>query len=118
MSRDRTTPQPEDHLPLSSAHFHMLLALTEGPRHGYGVKHEVEERTDGRIRLAAGSLYEGIQRLESHGLIEEADAPADPETRTSSRQRFYGITAFGRQVLRCELERLEADLAIARARVG
>ena len=108
----------EGFLPLSAAHFHMLLSLTDGARHGYGVKHEVEDRTDRRIRLAAGSLYEGIQRLQANGLIEEAEAPADPETRKSSRQRFYGITAMGREVLRAELNRLEADLAIARARVG
>jgi DNA-binding PadR family transcriptional regulator len=96
----------------------MLLSLTDGSRHGYGVKREVEERTDGKVRLAAGSLYEGIQRLENSGLIAETDAPADPETRTSSRQRFYGITVLGRQVLREEIARLEADLAVARARVG
>ena len=47
----------EDFIPLSAAHFHMLLSLTEGSRHGYGVKREVEERTDGKVRLAAGSLY-------------------------------------------------------------
>lgn len=103
-------------LPLSAAHFHMLLALADGARHGYGVKRDVEARTDGRIRLAAGSLYEGIQRLEAQGLIAETQVP-DAE-RTSSRQRFYGITPLGRNVLRAEIARLEADLADARARVG
>jgi len=108
----------EDHLPLSAAHFHVLLSLTEGPMHGYGVKREVEERTDGRIRLAAGSLYEGIQRLQRKELISEAPAPEDPGAKGSSRWRFYGITPLGRQVLRAELARLEADIAIARAKVG
>ncbi len=113
-----SAPDVDAFLPLSAAHFHLLLSLTDGPMHGYGIKREVEERTGGRIRLAAGSLYEGIQRLERQGLIEEAAAPADPRTRTSSRQRFYGITPLGRQVMRAELERLEQDLALARARVG
>jgi len=108
----------EDHLPLSAAHFHVLLSLTEGPMHGYGVKREVEERTDGRIRLAAGSLYEGIQRLQRKALISQAPAPEDPGAKGSSRWRFYGITPLGRQVLRAELARLEADIAIARAKVG
>lgn len=113
-----TDPSIERFLPLTAAHFHMLLSLTIGARHGYGIKRDVEERTAGRIRLAAGSLYEGIQRLEEAGLIREAAGPADPQTRKSSRQRFYGITPLGRRVLEEELGRLEADLAAARALVG
>lgn len=113
-----TTPDVEGFLPLRAAHFHVLLSLTDGPTHGYAVKREVEARTNGTIRLAAGSLYESLQRLERQGLIEEADTPADPSARTSSRQRFYAMTPLGRSVLRAELNRLEADLAVARARIG
>ena len=111
-------PAAEAFLPLSTTWFHMLLALTAGPTHGYGIKRDVEARTQGRVRLAAGTLYESIQRMETAGLVEEADAPADPASRTSSRQRFYGVTPLGKEVLRAELDRLEADLAVARARVG
>lgn len=108
-------PRLDRLLPLSAAHFHVLLSLIDGPLHGYGIKRLVETRTDGTIRLAAGTLYEGIQRLEKHGLLEEAEAPEDAG---SSRWRFYGITPLGQAALRAELKRLEADVALARAKVG
>lgn len=110
--RDATTL-----LPLSAAHFHILLTLAEGACHGYAIKRRVEERTDGRVRLAAGSLYEGIQRLVRNGLLAETDAPDDGQAPASSRWRFYGMTPFGRDVLAAELARLEADLAWARDNV-
>ncbi len=110
--------KPEDLLPLTAAHFHILLTLVEGARHGYAVKREVEERTDGQIRLAAGSLYESIQRLVRTGLLEETDPPADGDGAQSSRWRFYAITGFGSEVLTAELERLEADVAIARGKLA
>ena len=109
---------PEDFLPLSAAQLHILLTLADGPCHGYAIKRQVEERTDGKVRLAAGSLYEGIQRLAKQGVLEETEAPADGETPPSSRWRFYGMTALGDEVLSAELVRLEGDLAWARAHVA
>ena len=104
-------------LPLSAAHFHILLTLMDGCRHGYAIKREVEERTGGKIRLAAGSLYEGIQRIGRNGLLEECEPPADGESTPSSRWRFYAITQFGREVLSAEVARLEADVAVARTKL-
>lgn len=109
--------EPSDMLPLSAAHFHILMTLAEGPCHGYAIKRQVEERTGGQVRLAAGSLYEGIQRLVRDGVLEETDAPDDGEAAASSRWRFYGITGFGEAVLAGEIDRLESDLAWARDHV-
>lgn len=108
---------PDELLPLRPAYFHILLTLVDGPHHGYAIKRIVEERTEGRVRLAAGSLYEGIQRLERNGLLEECSAPDDGDTTPSKRWRFYSMTEFGRDVLEAELVRLEADVAVARAKV-
>ncbi len=110
-----TTPDVEHFLPLKPAHFHILLSLTDAPAHGYGVRQQVEERTEGTILLAAGTLYETLQRLERDGLVEETDPPADAAERASSRWRFYRATELGRAVLLREVGRLESDVAAARA---
>jgi DNA-binding PadR family transcriptional regulator len=104
-----TQPAPEKLLPLTPATFHILLSLHDGVKHGYGIKREVEERTDGLIRLGAGTLYEAIQRLDRSGLIAEARPPADAPTE-NARWRFYRITAYGRRALEAELRRLETDV--------
>ncbi len=104
-------------LPLKPTHFHILLSLVNGPSHGYGVRHEVEERTEGRIVLAAGTLYETLQRLERDGLVEQTPTPPDQKERASSRWRFYKATDLGQSVLTDEISRLEADLAVARVKM-
>ncbi len=107
-------PRIETALPLKPAHFHILLSLVRGPTHAYGVRHQVEERTEGRILLPAGTLYETFQRMERDGWVEETDPPKDREGPVSSRWRFYRATSFGRRVLEAEIARLESDLAVAR----
>lgn len=108
-------PDTSPFLPLRAAHFHILLTVAAGPAHGYGIRRAVDERTDGRILLAAGTLYETLQRLERDGLITETEPPADAAREAGSRWRFYAATPLGRRVLAAEVERLEADLAAARA---
>lgn len=105
----------ERFIPLKPVHFHILLTLAGGPAHGYGVRQQVEERTEGAIVLAAGTLYETLQRLERDGLVEETAAPEEAADRAGSRWRFYRATELGRAVLAREVARLESDLAVARA---
>ena len=111
------TRSVNDFLPLKPAHFHILLAMSDGPIHGYGIRRDVEQRTDGRIVLAAGTLYETLQRLERRGLIEEAAPPADASDVANSRWRFFRTTPLGGRVVAGELVRLEADVAAARMRL-
>jgi|TARA_B100000809_G_scaffold152821_1_gene150222 DNA-binding PadR family transcriptional regulator len=105
----------ESFLPLKPVHFHILLSLAARATHGYGVRQQVEERTAGRIVLAAGTLYETLQRLTRDGLVEETETPPEQEERASSRWRFYRATALAKQVLALEVARLESDIAAARA---
>jgi DNA-binding PadR family transcriptional regulator len=107
--------EPDDFLPLKPAHFHILLSLDRHPAHGYGVRQEIDRRTQGSIVLAAGTLYETLQRLQRDGLVTETDPPPESTERASSRWRFYVATPLGREVLRREVARLEADLAAAKA---
>jgi DNA-binding PadR family transcriptional regulator len=107
--------EPADLLPLPLVSFQILLSLSDGVKHGYGIKHEVEERTSGSVRLGAGTLYSAIQRLSRDRLIEEAATPPGTEGDTV-RWRFYRITPVGRRVLLAEIRRLEADVRAARAK--
>jgi len=104
-------------LPLTPATFHILATIAVGPMHGYAIKREVEDRTNGVVRLGAGTLYTGIQRMEREGLLEEAQPPQDSGQEAGSRWRFYEITDFGREVLDLEVARLENDLDLIRARI-
>ena len=58
-------------LPLAETTFHILLAVGDGERHGYGIIQDVAARTDGALKLGAGTLYRSIQRMLEQGLIAE-----------------------------------------------
>ncbi|MEX2179565.1 MAG: PadR family transcriptional regulator [Gemmatimonadaceae bacterium] len=103
-----------DQLPLPPATLHILLALTEGERHGYAIIQDVEARTDGELRMSAGTLYRSIARMVEQGLIVEVAkrrSRADDE-----RRRYYRVTPYGTAVTRAELRRLEQFVRMARAR--
>ena len=98
-------------LPLTPISFEILLALTEGDRHGYAILQQVEARTAGLLPLRTGTLYRALARLEEAGVIDLVDGPADDE-----RRRYYRITPKGREIARGEAKRLEDQVAAARAR--
>ena len=101
-------------LPLTPVAFHILVTLEAGSHHGYAIKREVEARTQGVVRLGAGTLYHAVRSLRQRGLIAECDPP-DPKAAGSSRWRFYEITPTGARVLRAEVRRLEGDVTVARS---
>lgn len=109
-----TSVDPRTFLPLTPVAFHVLVTLEAGSMHGYAIKRKVEERTQGIIRLGAGTLYHAIGSLAKRELIAECEPP-EPEAVGSSRWRFYEISPLGTLVLKAELARLEADVAFARA---
>lgn len=106
---------PSSYLPLSESVLQILLALVDGPRHGYGIMQEVEERTEGRVRLGPGTLYGAVKRLRVGGLIAEADAP-DSTASEDERRRYYRLTALGRRVAQQEVQRLVRLVETARGK--
>lgn len=102
-------------MPLTPAVFHILLAVADADRHGLGIMHDVERRTDGAVLLGPGTLYGTIKRMLRSGLIEESAARPDPEA-DDPRRRYYRISALGREVAGHEAERLAQLLGIARAK--
>jgi DNA-binding PadR family transcriptional regulator len=99
--------------PLTPAAFALLLALTEGERHGYGLISDVERLTAGEIVLGPGTLYRTLQRMRVDGLVTETglDETAVRADRRAERRRGYRITADGRRAVRREARRLAALLA-------
>jgi DNA-binding PadR family transcriptional regulator len=107
--------RPRELLPLTPAVLHILLALADEERHGYGIMREVEERTGEDTRLGPGTLYGSIKRMLADGLIEESDERPDPSM-DDQRRRYYRITDFGRRVAGAEAERLQDLVSAARAK--
>jgi DNA-binding PadR family transcriptional regulator len=99
-------------LPLPVAAFHILLALSAGDCHGYGIIQDVEARTSGALRLSPGTLYRTIQRLLEQRLIEEPRKPA--AFKSDPRRRDYRITPFGAVVVRAEARRLSELVRLAK----
>ena len=113
MAEPQPTCAPQTLLPLTAATFHILLALADEERHGYGIMLEVAARTGGAIRLGPGTLYGSLKRLLGAGLIEEDGDRTDPQL-GEERRRYYRLTAFGAAVARAEARRLAAMVQEAR----
>jgi DNA-binding PadR family transcriptional regulator len=109
------TPRPAaPSTPLKPKVLHILLAVADGPRHGYSIMQEVLERTDGQVRLWPAALYGALRELEQRDLIAESeDRPAADQD--DERRRYFAITAHGKRVLDAEVRRLEAIVQHARA---
>jgi DNA-binding PadR family transcriptional regulator len=84
-------------LPLPTAFFHILVALADRDRHGYSIMQDVSARTDGKVRLSAGTLYSAVRRMLEQGLIEELRDRPDPSS-NDERRRYYRLTRLGRRV--------------------
>jgi DNA-binding PadR family transcriptional regulator len=104
---------PQDPLPLREPTFLILTALAAGPAHGYGIMQSVEDMSDGRVRLRAGTLYGALARLESEGYVrlDHEESEGGPP------RRYYRLTPHGRQLLEAEAARLAASVELVRARL-
>src|SRR3984957_16141176 len=97
-------------LPLQPTTFHILLSLTDEERHGYAIILEVARRTQGELKLSAGTLYRSIQRLGEYGLITETRNRPEMD---DERRRYYRITPLGKAVAEAEAGRLRDLLKMA-----
>jgi DNA-binding PadR family transcriptional regulator len=110
-----THTEPDELLPLTPAVFYILLALAEEERHGYAIMQEVQQSTEGQIKMGPGTLYGTIKRLLESKLVEESDERPDPKL-DDERRRYYQLTGLGRRVLKAEAERLAAMVKLARGK--
>ena len=84
---------------LTEAVYYILLSLAS-PRHGYGIMQETERMSQGRVKLAAGTLYGALNGLLDRGWIRAVPGAED------SRRKEYTLTDKGKEALESELDRL------------
>ena len=84
--------------PLTESYFYILLCLQK-PNHGYGVVQRVEKMTEGEIKLAPGTMYGSLSKMEKDGLIRFINE--------EEKRKIYTITELGTEVLQLELKRIK-----------
>jgi len=104
-------------LPLTPPVFHILLALADEERHGYGIMQDVARQTNDALQLGPGTLYGCLKRMLTAGLVEESDERPDTEL-DDERRRYYRMTALGRDTVRAEASRLAGAVSAAKAKLG
>lgn len=92
------------YVPMTETAFYILLCLKK-PNHGYGIVQIVEKLTDGAIRLAPGTMYGSLSKMERDGLIQFIQE--------EDKRKIYQITDLGLEVLQIELKRIERLYRIA-----
>src|ERR1035441_3833930 len=105
-------PSPQNLLPLTPPVFHILLALADQERHGYGIMQDVAHQTNDALQLGPGTLYGCLKRMLVARLVEESDERPDPAL-DDQRRRYYRMTSLGRRVVREEGQRLAAPVLAA-----
>ena len=108
MDRDRRS---EGLLPLRPVDFHILLSLTKGDRHGYGIIQDARER--GAAAPDIGTLYRALARMVDRGLIKAADSRPAPDA-DDERRNYYRMTDAGLRVAKAEARRMDALTRAAR----
>jgi len=92
--------------------FHILLALGDGPSHGYAIGQRVEEESGGRLDPTTGALYQALRRLTEENLVAPVAGPSDVDP----RRKYFAISRLGRRAVAQEAERLAALVRAARQR--
>jgi DNA-binding PadR family transcriptional regulator len=112
----REPPDPNDFLPLKPVELLILTMLAAGPCHGYAIRQQVLEYTDGRVAIEAGNLYRHIRGLEGDGLVEDVPPRDAPRESDDERRIYYRLTRLGERVLSAEMLRLRALVRLAEDR--
>lgn len=86
------------YVPMTETGFYILLCLQQ-PMHGYGIVQQVEQLTDGEIRLSPGTMYGTLSKMEKDRIISFV--------REEEKRKIYCITELGREVLQMEMRRIE-----------
>ena len=114
MTKERSL---QELLPLTQPVFHILLALADEERHGYGIMQDVAQQTEGALQLGPGTLYGCLKRMLAAGLVEESEERPDPAL-DDERRKYYRMTAFGKRVVRAEAQRLAGAVTAAMSKLA
>lgn len=97
--------------------YHVLLALSSGPLHGYAIKSAIVADSGEAVDPLAGTLYRVIARLITAGLIKETTPAGPRESHPGLERRYYALTPPGRRALTAESERMARAAAMAKQRL-
>src|SRR5688572_25033800 len=100
-------------LPLKPIELLILTVLSAGDRHGYGIRQDILDHTDGRLAVEAGNLYRHIRGLEDDALIGPTPGPRGA---TDERRIYYRLTPLGKRALAAELQRLRSLVRLGEER--
>lgn len=92
-------------LPLTETTFYIMLSLAK-PSHGYAIMQNVEQLSNNKVKIAAGTLYGAIENLLKQQLIVEVKSE-------DKRRRVYTLTPEGSELLKLEIERLKHLISIS-----
>lgn len=107
----KTPPSdPSEFLPLRPVEFQILVSLSRGERHGYGIIQDAEDRGEGRAVPGLATLYRALQRLEREGWIERS---ARASALDDDRRRCYRLTPLGLAIAQAEASRLASLIRVA-----
>lgn len=105
--------EPDSFLPLKPIELLILTVLSAGDRHGYGIRQDILQQTDGQLAIEAGNLYRHIRVLEDEALLGPARGPSGA---TDERRIYYHLTPLGKRVLAAELQRLRSLVRLGEER--
>lgn len=88
----------------------ILTVLAAGDRHGYGIRQDIADHTEGELEIEAGNLYRHLRGLEDEGLVTQAPAPRNE---TDERRIYYRLSPAGKRALAAEMHRLRALVRLA-----
>ncbi len=97
------------YLPMTEAAYYVLISLNK-PRHGYGIMQHVNDITNERIKIGAGTMYGNLSRMEKEGIINSVVE--------EERKKIYEISEKGKIVLKLEIKRLEELLNHGKSEMG
>jgi DNA-binding PadR family transcriptional regulator len=89
--------------------------LTAGERHGYAIRQDIVDYTNGELRLEAGNLYRALGKLLDEGFIEES-ARRPAAALDAERRRYYRLSTAGRRILAAEMMRMRELVRLAESR--
>lgn len=96
--------------PLTPAVFHILLALADGPLHGYALMQAVGRSAGSSVPAGPGTIYGSLQRMEEDGLVRELPSRSD------ERRRLFALQPEGRRALEAEARRIVRLAQLVRAK--
>lgn len=96
--------------PISESYYYILLCLSKGDNHGYGIMQMTERLSGGDVKIGSGTMYGATSNMMKKGWIDEIiSTEAGVE-----RKRLYRLTDAGKEILRNEIARLRRMLESAK----